>query len=171
MADEKLSAKFAKYCGEGKLTMVKKYIADKNVDVNWNMSSPLTKAVKYDKIEVVKLLLSDPRLQTDFENKKELRGSLMYNNPPLVLNNVIINPFTEAMFTKKYDILDLFLSDGRFTTNRTEYLDILLKIDDDELNNYFKKIPGFKEYAVSKVKENNDYVKIISKSVASIMMF
>jgi|SaaInlStandDraft_4_1057021.scaffolds.fasta_scaffold15790_1 ankyrin repeat protein len=159
---ERVSKNFAKYCKEGKQHLVSKWLYNINIDINWNQHSPLRLAVKANQIEVVKMLLENDDLKTDYENdNRHLTGSkagLSFRYE--------MNPLTEAIITKNYEILDIFIKSGKFLIKREENLDILLNLDDEELNEYFKKINGFSEYAVKK-----GYVKIVSKEAAEVFLF
>lgn len=166
---ETKSKNFAKYCKEGKIELVKKWIDNPNVDINWNMHSPLRYSVKTGQIESIKLLLAHPKLRTDYENdKSELKGTVNIGN---IQGPIIFNPLTEAMVRKKFEILDLFLHgqhDKKFKIERTENLDVLLEMNDEELTDYFRKIPGFLDFIM---KSGDKYLPLISEDVNKIFLF
>ena len=155
---ETKSKNFAKYCKEGKMHLVKKWIDNPNVDINWNKHSPLRYSIKTNQIESIKLLLQNSKLKTDYEN----------DNRPLKGPTGIINPFTEAMTRKNFEVLDIFIKSKKFKVERIEHLDILLSINDEELNDYFKKIDGFESFILN---SGDEYVKIVSADAAAIFLF
>lgn len=167
---EAKSKNFAKYCKEGKLHLVKKWIDNPNVDINWNKHSPLRYSVKTGQIESIKLLLAHPKLRTDYENdKRELKGTMQVDGDKYVA--VVFNPFTEAMVRKNFEILDLFLNgshDKKFKLDRTENLDVLLEMNDEELTEYFRNIPGFIDFIM---KSGDKYLPLISEDVNKIFLF
>jgi len=155
---ETKSKNFSIYCRDGKSTLVKKWITDPNVDVNWNYGKPLINAVSGTKehgsknIEIIRLILAHPKLKTNYESRHEIKGSSI----PVSSTNLegdglegyiscVLNPITQAMILKNFEVLDIFSKEypEKFNFNRTEYLDVLAQANDKELTNYFMKIRGF----------------------------
>jgi len=166
---DKKNENFAKYCSDGKIKLVQKWINDPNINVNWNYDSPLRRAVKTNQIEIIKLLLSHPNIKTDYENRKELKGSkvnIKVNNGKSLI--MVFNPFTEAMVATSYEAMDLIRIMGNVKIHRTEYLDILLQLKDKKLNEYFMQLPNFIDYVI---KQDPKYISIISKDAADIFLF
>lgn len=165
---EDKSKNFAKYCYEGKLNLVKKWINNPNVDINWNKHGPLRNAVRGGHFEIVKLLVNHSKLKTDYEKDGELKDGAMSVGGKVV--GGVLNPFTTAIAYKNFEILDLFIhqSNHPFKVLRKENLDIIIQMEDEELNEYFKKIPGFIDYAVSLGPE---YASIVSKELKDIFFF
>ncbi len=163
------SKNFAKYCKEGKMKLVEKWFDNPNVDVNWNQHSPLRYAVKTGQIEVIKYLLTHTDLRTNYESdRRPLEGSI---NTDAGWVKGIINPFTQAMMQKNFEILDLFTKGeyaDRFKKFRIEHLDILIDMHDDEMNEYFKTIDGFTEYVLW---QDAKYVELVSKEAKDIFLF
>lgn len=160
------SKNFARYCREGKMHLVKKWGTDPNVDVNWNMHSPLRYSVKDNAIESIKYLLNHSKLKTDYENdRKPLFGTSNIGGKPIEGE---LNPFTEAMRRKNFEILDLFVNSGKFTIKRKVNLDILYKMEDEELNDYFRKIDGFTDYVI---EMGGDYLNILPPEAKDIFLF
>jgi len=144
---DKKSENFSYYCREGKITFVKKWIDNPNVDVNWNYHSPLRNAVRYKRVEVIDLLLHSDKIKTDYENQtRELSGEWKRIK-------MVLNPFTEAMkqaYEGDYEMLDLLIKTGKFEINRIEYLNILVEMENTELTNYFLQLPGFQDFMLSR---------------------
>ena len=168
MADygEEKSKNFAKYCKEGKIKLVQKWFSNPNINVNWNFDSPLRRAIAANQVEVVKLLLTHPNLKTDWQNRKEIKGARVDDAGKGV--SMMFNPFTEAIYQKSYEIMDLLINVGKVLVERTEHLDILLQMEDDELTEYFTKRPGFIDYVLS---QDTKYTAVVSKDAADIFMF
>ena len=136
---EQKSKNFAKYCKEGKLKLVKKWIDNPNVDVNWNKHSPLKYSVKTNQIESIKILLQHPKLKINYENdEKPLRGVTLMDG----------NPFTEAMMSRNFEVLDLFIKKN-VEVKRLAYLNILINMADEELTDYFTNLDGFIEFILN----------------------
>jgi len=167
--EETKSKNFAKYCKEGKLHLVKKWIDNPNVDVNWNKHSPLRYSVKAGQIDSINLLLYHPKLKTDYENdRRPLKGSMVIDKKRV---GGELNPFTEAIIRKNFEILDIFLKgshDKKFKVERTENLDILMTLNDEEINEYFRKIPSFIDFVM---KMGDKYLSLLSEDVNKIFLF
>lgn len=163
---EAKSKLFAKYCKEGRMHLVKKWGDNPNVDVNWNKHSPLRQAVKSGQIEPILYLLNHSKLRTDYENDtRPLSGSLSIK-PGAVTGE--LNPFTEAVMRKNFEILDIFVKSNRFKINRIEHLDILIQMNDDVMNDYFKNINGFTDFVL---ESGEKYISIISSEASDIFLF
>lgn len=166
---EEKSKNFAKYCGEGKIDLVKKWINNPNVDINYNSHAPLRNAVRKNQIEVVRLLVGHSQLKTLYgQDTKELKGAAQSVNGEYVSG--VLNPFTMAIITKNFEILDIFIKESNhpFIINRVENLTVILNMQDKEVNEYFIKQPGFVEYVLS---IGVDYLGILSKELIDIFMF
>ena len=99
------SKRFAKYCQEGKMHLVKKWFD--TVDVNYQRHMPLRNAIKTNQTEIVKYLLTHLDLKTDYENDHNPKiGTKILGDKRV--NNIVINPFTDAMLYRNFDILDIF---------------------------------------------------------------
>ena len=61
-----------------------------------------------------------------------------------------IVPFTTAIINKNFEILNIFTKNyaPHFKINTQDNLQIISDMNDDEINNYFMKIPNFIEYVV-----------------------
>lgn len=143
------SQNFAKYCAEGKLNLVKKWINNPNVDINWNFHNAVRNAVRYNQLDVLKLLIDSGKLKTDYENEtRKLKGAAQDANGRYVSG--VLNPFTMAIIKKNFEILDIFTKTyvSHFKINTNDNLEIISDMNDDEINNYFMKIPNFIEYVV-----------------------
>ena len=163
---DKKSENFSYFCREGKIKFVQKWIDNPNVDVNWNYHSPLRNAVKYKQKEVIELLLTHPKLKTDYENQtRELSGEWKRIK-------MIFNPFTEAMkqaFEGDYEMLDLLVTNGKFKIERVEHLNILVEMENKELTDYFLKIPGFPDFIISR---DSSYAKLlIPQEIQDLFLF
>lgn len=163
----KKSENFSYYCREGKMTYVKKWIDNPNVDINWNYHSPLRNAVKHKQIEVIKLLLDHPKLKTDYGvgRTRELSGEWQRVK-------MVFNPFTESLKLAKegdYEILDLLIKSGKFNIERVDYLNILVEFEDKKLIEYFLDLDGFIHYIMS--RDNSYTTLLIPQSVQDIFIF
>lgn len=158
---EQKSKNFSAYCRDGKMKYVEKWIDNPNVNINWNYNSPLRQAVRYKQIDVIKMLLSKDKLDTDYGNGRELKGELNGTN-------VVFNPITEAMKIKQFNILALFVKSGKFNFKRPEYLDVLLVMQDNEMNAYFLKLDGMQEFVM---ELGNKYIKLLPEAVQEIFVF
>jgi hypothetical protein len=164
--DEKCK-NFSKYCNDGKIELVKKWMDNPNVDINWNGHGPMRNAVKQNKIDVINILLANPKLRTDYENdKKEIRGASLAANGDYV--GGVLNPFTMAIIKKNFEILDIFIKTNRFKILREENLEILMGMKDEELNTYFMKLPGFIDFVLS---VGGDYLNIFPSDAKDIFLF
>ena len=160
---------FSKYCGEGKIALVKKWMDNPNVDINWHKHGPMRQAIRYNQFEVVELLLSNPKIRTDYENdKKPLNGSAKAANGEYVSG--VLNPFTMAIIGKNFTVLDMFIKDNpaRFVVKRKEHLDILVGMKDEELNAYFREIPGFIDYVL---EIGGDSLNILPPDAKDVFLF
>jgi len=156
---------FVNYCTDGNTTMVKSYVDTNAINLNWDYSAGMRAAAKYNKVEVIKILLSNPNVVTNYEKEgNELRGSRMINDTQII---VIINPFTEAMMSYNYDVLDLFIKDGRINIFRVQYLRILSMMN-EEIKIYFRNIPGFIDYVL---QQDGDFMNLISQLAKDIFLF
>lgn len=160
---ETKSRNFSSYCRDGKVALIKKWINDPNVDVNWNYGKPLinlvagTKENNSKNIELVRMFMEHPKLKTNYESGLEIKGtSIPVSSTNLNDDNAtsglidkyfrcVWNPITQAMLLKNFEVLDIFSKEyhSRFKFDRVEYLDLLLQSNDDELKDYFMMIPGF----------------------------
>ena len=166
---DKKNENFSKYCHDGKIKLVQKWINDPNINVNWNYDSPLRRSIATNQIEIVKLLLTNSKIKTDYENRKEIKGTKLNskaNNGNSI--NMIFNPVTEAIITLNFEALDLLITLGNVKINRTEYLDVLLILENEKLNEYFMQLPNFMDYVI---KQDTKYMSIISKDAADIFLF
>lgn len=162
-----LNKNFAKYCREGKMNLVQKWIDDNRINIDWKFSEPTRGAVQNNHMDILKLLLSKHFINVKYE---EFNGEKWdSNNINGVDINMICNPFTDAMIEFKYDMMDQFLKHKDFNVFRKEYLNIILELDNTELTNYFLKINGFIEF-IGK-QEDEGYTDIISQEVIDIFLF
>ncbi len=164
---EEKSRNFAKYCYEGKIELVKKWMNNPNVDINYNKHAPLRNAIRRGHFEIAKLLVNHSQLKTDYEKDGELKGAMSIDGKTI---GGVLNPFTTAMAYKNFEVLDLFInhSNHPFKVLRKENLDILIEMDDEEINEYFRKLPGFVDYAVGL---GADYAALVSKDLKDIFFF
>ena len=180
MADyqEQKSKNFAKYCKEGKVHLVRRWIDNPNVNANWNKHSPMRYAVREHQIDVIKMLLANPqKIRTDYENDtKELKGSSAVGkrDPDSPIDDRewvdrVVNPFTEAMLHKHFDILDLFVKSGKFKVFRDVYLDLLVEMQDEELNKYFMDMDGFHAFMIS--LNDPKYTAIFPPDIQNLFSF
>lgn len=167
---EAKSKNFAKYCYDGKIDLVKKWINNPNVDINYNINAPLRNAVRMNEIEIVKLLIGHSKLNTLYGQTRhsELEGAMMGATGEYVSGK--LNPFTAAIILKRFEILDIFIHESNhpFVINRTENLDVILEMNDEEVNEYFNKLDGFTDYVLGL---GGDYIGIISKEAKEIFLF
>jgi len=158
---EKKNENLRKYCREGKIKLVKKWIDDPNININWNFSAHLGAAILYDQIEIVKLILEHPKLDFKFHWPR-----------PLIVTwegmKFERDPVSISISRKKFEILDLLLGTGKIDLNQKKYLDLLMQMNDEEMNEYLKKVDGFTDYVLTQEPE---YVKIISQAAADIFLF
>lgn len=160
--NELKSKNFAGYCYEGKLTFVKKWIDNPNVDINWNYHTALRNAVKKSHLDIIDLLLNHPKLNTKYhEAPRELSGSIGGIN-------LKINPFTQAIIDKNYTVLDIFIASKKFKIDRLEHLNILKQMKDEEMNDYFRNQEGILQMILD---NNNTYSDLLPKTAKDVFLF
>jgi len=159
---EDKSKNFSYYCREGKITFVNKWIDNPNVDINWNYHSPLRNAVRYNQIDIIDILLSHPKLKTDYENQsKELSGE--WNGIPMVFN-----PFTEAMKYDNFEVLDIFVKSKKFKIDRKENLNILLSISNPKMIKYFLQLDN----VVKTITDfGGEYLNLLPEEIKDTFIF
>lgn len=160
--NELKSKNFAGYCYEGKLTFVKKWIDNPNVDINWNYHTALRNAVKKSHLDIIDLLLNHPKLNTKYhEEPRELSGLIggIY---------LKINPFTQAIIDKNYTVLDIFIASKKFKIDRFEHLNILKQMKDEEMNDYFRNQEGIFQMILD---NNNTYSDLLPKTAKDVFLF
>ena len=156
-----ISKNFAGYCYEGKLTFVKKWIDDPNVDINWNYHTALRNAVEKSHLDIIDLLLNHPKLNTKYHEAPELSGSIGEID-------LKINPFTQAIIDKNYTVLDMFIASKKFKIDRLEHLNILKQMKDEEMNDYFRNQEGIFQM----ILDNNDtYSDLLPKTAKDVFLF
>lgn len=160
--NELKSKNFAGYCYEGKLTFVKKWIDNPNVDINWNYHTALRNAVKKSNLDIIELLLNHPKLNTQYHTApRELSGTIDGIN-------LKINPFTQAIVNKNYRVLDIFIASKKFKIDRLEHLNILKQMKDEEMNDYFRNQEGIFQM----ILDNNDtYSDLLPKTAKDVFLF
>jgi len=150
-------------CRNGNIQAVKKNMNNSNVDINWENNMHIITAINENQLEIIKLLLNNPKIKTDYENHKQVTCMRVSNHKTVVM---IYNPFAEAMVQQAYDILDIFIHYGNINIFRIEYLNILLQMDDEKMNTFFMKLPGFKNF----IMENDiKYLSLFSKEINDLI--
>lgn len=160
--NELKSKNFAGYCYQGKLTFVKKWIDNPNVDINWYFHTALRSAVKKSHLDIIDLLLNHPKLNTKYhEEPRELSGLIggIY---------LKINPFTQAIIDKNYTVLDIFIASKKFKIDRLEHLNILKQMKDEEMNDYFRNQEGILQMILD---NNNTYSDLLPKTAKDVFLF
>ena len=164
---EEKSKNFSAYCRDGKMTFVKKWIDNPNVDINWNFHSPLRNAVRFKHVDIINLLLDNPKLETNYGvgRTRELKGE--WNHIKMVFN-----PFTEAVklaYNGDYEMLDLLVKSGKFEIKRVEYLNMLVEMENEKLTEYFLLLDGFQDYMLS--RDSSYSALLLPQEVTDIFIF
>lgn len=163
------SKNFSKYCADGNISLVKKWLSNPNVDINYNLNSPLRNAVRNNHIDVIRLLISHPKLNTDFDGpNRELKGAIATTIGKTIA--CVINPFTVAIANKNFEVLNIFINEANppFKVKRKANLDLLLEMNDTDLNIYFLDQPDFMNYVLS---HGDTYVNILPQDIKDVFVF
>ncbi len=122
---------FIAFCEHGRIDGVIRGLKDPKVNPDYN-GAAICRAAENDKIEVVKLLLQDPRINPFTSNNYVLKIAIAYNNIEIV--KLILNKFDINLKSDDFVIEAVIY-------NRDEILDIFLTYDKDinvnESNNLF----------------------------------
>jgi len=158
---EEKSKNFASYCRDGKIKLVKRWIDNPNVDLNWNYHTPLRNAVYKKQYDVIDMLLSKSSLRTDYENTRELKGE--YNGVKMVFN-----PFTESFKSDGLEMVEYLINTGKFKLDRKENLDALMGLNRQDIIELFSRRKEVMDLAI---KLGQEYNVFIPKELRDIFIF
>jgi len=170
MRNKALCIRFTKYCKEGKIELVKKWMNDPSVNMEWNNNEPLREVIINNHYDIFKLLLNNDHINVDYEWYGEIKSYVTMVGA--YERAILYNPFTVAMINSRFDMMTLFIEHNEkhneFNVFRKEYLQLLLLLDNKQMNLFFLKINGMLNFIMS---FGDEFIGIITPEAVDIFLF
>lgn len=155
---------FIEACRTGNVELIKQLVNDPDIDVNFRKKAGMSYASEYNFVEIIKIILTNKGVVFDYEKKDDMLSYWEYNGEEI---KFWLNPLTASMVKGNYKILDMLLAAG-IKFNRKDYIDLLVKLDNEKLFEYFKKRPEFYTLVMSCGKE---YQTLLPEEIKDVFLF